>query len=201
MLYIIRNLQQRAEFKRLTKVVDQIFPGAGDFKIPSEDSALRLTFADAVKLLNDAGIEAGEFDDLSTSQEKALGRIIREKYGTDFYIIDKYPSAVRPFYTMPDPLNPKVSNSYDFFMRGQEIMSGAQRIHDHNQLCERMKANDPPLDPSSEGFRHYTDAFKYGCAPHGGGGLGLNRILQFYLGLPDIRFATMFPRDPGRLAP
>ncbi|KAL9033712.1 MAG: hypothetical protein Q9180_005802 [Flavoplaca navasiana] len=201
MLYIIRNLQQRAEFKRLTQVVDQIFPGAGDFKLPSEDSALRLTFADAVKLLNDAGIEAGEFDDLSTSQEKALGRIIGEKYGTDFYTIDKYPSAVRPFYTMPDPTNPKVSNSYDFFMRGQEIMSGAQRIHDYNQLCERMKANDPPLDPSSEGFRHYTDAFKYGCAPHGGGGLGLNRILQFYLGLPDIRFATMFPRDPGRLAP
>ncbi|KAI4224063.1 MAG: hypothetical protein L6R36_004945 [Xanthoria steineri] len=201
MLYIIRNLQERAEFKRLTKVVDQVFPGAGDFKLPSEDSAARLTFAEAVKLLNEAGIEAGEFDDLSTPQEKALGRIMREKYSTDFYTIDKYPSAVRPFYTMPDPANPQVSNSYDFFMRGQEIMSGAQRIHDYKQLCERMRANDPPLDPLSEGFRHYTDAFKYGCAPHGGGGLGLNRILQFYLGLPDIRFATMFPRDPGRLAP
>ncbi|KAL8658187.1 MAG: hypothetical protein Q9226_001185 [Calogaya cf. arnoldii] len=201
MLYIIRNLQTRAEFKRLTKVVDQVFPGAGDFKLPADDSALRLTFAEAVKLLNDAGIEAGEFDDLSTPQEKALGRIIREKYSTDFYTIDKFPSAVRPFYTMPDPANPKVSNSYDFFMRGQEIMSGAQRIHEYNQLCECMRASDPPLDPLSEGFRHYTDAFKYGCAPHGGGGLGLNRILQFYLGLPDIRFATMFPRDPGRLAP
>ncbi|KAL8778806.1 MAG: hypothetical protein Q9213_007241 [Squamulea squamosa] len=201
MLYIIRNLQERAEYKRLTKVVDQVFPGAGDFKLPAEDSALRLTFAEAVKVLNDAGIEAGEFDDLSTPQEKALGRIMREKYNTDFYTIDKYPSAVRPFYTMPDPTNAKLSNSYDFFMRGQEIMSGAQRIHDYNQLCERMRANDPPLDPLSEGFRHYTDAFKHGCAPHGGGGLGLNRILQFYLGLPDIRFATMFPRDPGRLAP
>ncbi len=201
MLYIIRNLQERAEYKRLTKVVDQVFPGAGDFRLPSKDSAVRLTFAEAVKLLNDAGIEAGDFDDLSTSQEKALGRIMREKHSTDFYTIDKFPSAVRPFYTMPDASNPKLSNSYDFFMRGQEIMSGAQRIHDYNQLCQRMKANDPPLDPLSEGFRHYTDAFKYGCAPHGGGGLGLNRILQFYLGLPDIRFATMFPRDPGRLAP
>ncbi|KAL8990407.1 MAG: hypothetical protein Q9177_000937 [Variospora cf. flavescens] len=201
MLYIIRNLQERAEYKRLTKVVDQVFPGAGDFKLPPGDEAQRFTFAEAVKLLNDNGIEASEDDDLSTSLEKALGRIVREKHNTDFYTVDKYPSAVRPFYTMPDPSNPKVSNSYDFFMRGQEIMSGAQRIHDYNQLCDRMRKNDPPLDPLSEGFRHYTDAFKYGCAPHGGGGLGLNRILQFYLGLPDIRFATLFPRDPGRLAP
>ncbi|KAL9603563.1 MAG: hypothetical protein Q9219_001066 [cf. Caloplaca sp. 3 TL-2023] len=201
MLYIIRNLQQRPEYKRLTKVIDEVFPGAGDFKLPSGDKTQRFTFAEAVKLLNENGMEASESDDLSTPQEKALGRIIHDKYNTDFYTIDKYPSAVRPFYTMPDPSNPQVSNSYDFFMRGQEIMSGAQRIHDYNQLCERMRANDPPLDPLSEGFRHYTDAFKYGCAPHGGGGLGLNRILQFYLGLPDIRFATLFPRDPGRLAP
>lgn len=201
MLYIIRNLQERSEYKRLTKVVDDVFPGAGNFKLPSGDKAQRFTFAEAVKLLNENGTEASETDDLSTPQEKTLGKIIHDKFNTDFYTIDKYPSSVRPFYTMPDPSNPKVSNSYDFFMRGQEIMSGAQRIHDYNQLCERMRANDPPLDPLSEGFRHYTDAFKYGCAPHGGGGLGLNRILQFYLGLPDIRFATLFPRDPGRLAP
>ncbi|KAI4132562.1 MAG: hypothetical protein LQ338_000661 [Usnochroma carphineum] len=201
MLYILRNLQERPEYKRLTKVVDQVFPGAGDFKLAPGDEAQRFTFAEAVKLLKENGVEASEDDDLSTPQEKALGRIVRDKYHTDFYTVDKYPSAVRPFYTMPDPSNAKVSNSYDFFMRGQEIMSGAQRIHDYNQLCERMRKNDPPLDPLSEGFRHYTDAFKYGCAPHGGGGLGLNRILQFYLGLPDIRFATLFPRDPGRLAP
>lgn len=115
--------------------------------------------------------------------------------------MDKFPLSLRPFYTAPDPANPKLSNSYDFFMRGQEIMSGAQRIHSYTQLCENMRRNDPPLDPESEGFRFYTDAFKYGCAPHGGGGLGLNRILQFYLGLPDIRFATLFPRDPARKAP
>ena len=115
--------------------------------------------------------------------------------------MDKFPRAIRPFYTAPDPNNPLLTNSYDFFMRGQEIMSGAQRIHSYPELCENMRKNDPPLDPTSEGFRHYTDAFKYGCAPHGGGGLGLNRILQFYLGLPDIRFATLFPRDPQRKAP
>ena len=78
-------------------------------------------------------------------------------------------------------------------------MSGAQRINEYEPLCKRMR--ELALDPESEGFRHYTEAFKYGCPPHGGGGLGLNRILQFYLGLPDIRLATMFPRDPKRKGP
>lgn len=138
---------------------------------------------------------------LSTAQERALGRLVSEKYNTDFYTMDKYPRRIRPFYTHPDPASPHLSNSYDFFMRGQEIMSGAQRTHDYEALCKNMRESDPPLDPLSEGFRHYTEAFKWGCAPHGGGGLGLNRIVQFFLGLPDIRAATLFVRDPGRLAP
>lgn len=86
-------------------------------------------------------------------------------------------------------------------MRGQEIVSGAQRIHDPAKLTERMKSMDPPLDPESEGFRHYVNAFRMGCAPHGGGGFGLNRITMLWLGLANIRQATLFPRDPGRKAP
>ena len=68
-------------------------------------------------------------------------------------------------------------------------------------LAERMWKMDPPLDPESEGFRHYVEAFKMACPPHGGGGFGLNRITMLWLGLPNIRQATMFPRDPQRLAP
>ena len=86
-----------------------------------------------------AGIEMDEEDDLSTPNEKLLGRLVKAKYDTDFYILDKFPLAVRPFYTMPDPENPKWSNSYDMFMRGEEILSGAQRIHDPNFLTERAK--------------------------------------------------------------
>lgn len=138
---------------------------------------------------------------ISTSQEKSLGRRVLEKYSTDFFTMDKFPRAIRPFYTAPDPNDPRLSNSYDFFMRGQEIMSGAQRIHSYQELCANMRGNDPPLDPTGDGFRHYTEAFMYGCKPHGGGGIGLNRVLQFYLGLPDIRLATLFPRDPGRKGP
>lgn len=135
----------------------------------------------------------------STAQEKALGTLIHQKHSTDFYSIDKYPRALRPFYTHPDPSDPYLTNSYDFFMRGQEIMSGAQRLHNYDDLCAEMRSKG--VDPLNEGFSHYTDAFKYGVSPHGGGGLGLNRIVQYFLGLNNIREATLFPRDPVRLAP
>ena len=84
-------------------------------------------------------------------------------------------------------------------MRGQEILSGAQRIHLAPQLMQAMK--NKGLDPQNEGYRHYLDAFRNGCAPHGGGGVGLNRVVQFFLGVANVRLATLFPRDPGRRAP
>ncbi len=68
--------------------------------------------------------------DLSGALELALGKLVKEKYHADFYALDEYPSTVRPFYTMPSALNPDWSNSYDLFIRGQEICSGAQRCHD-----------------------------------------------------------------------
>jgi len=94
------------------------------------DPPLRLEYRYGLKLLREAGIEMGDEEDLSTPNEKLLGRLVKAKYDTDFFILDKYPLAVRPFYTMPDPDDPKYSNSYDMFMRGEEILSGAQRIHD-----------------------------------------------------------------------
>ena len=69
-------------------------------------------------MLRAAGVHMEEEEDLSTPNEKLLGRLVRQKYDTDFYILDKFPLAVRPFYTMPDPVEPeKWSNSYDMFMR------------------------------------------------------------------------------------
>ena len=67
-----------------------------------------------------------ELNDLTGAQELDLGKVMKERHNTDFYIIDKYPSSIRPFYTMPDPDNSLYSNSYDIFLRGQEMCSGAQ---------------------------------------------------------------------------
>ncbi len=121
---------------------------------------------------------------------------MRRDYGTDFYVIDKFPLAVRPFYTMPDPTDCQLSNSYDFFLRGEEILSGAQRIHDPEFLASRMR--ELGVDPQGEGMRDYLDAFKLGCPPHAGGGIGLERVVFLYLDLQNIRRSSLFPRDPRR---
>ncbi|CAH0404242.1 unnamed protein product [Chilo suppressalis] len=161
------------------------------------DPPLRLEFPQAIQMLKEAGVTLGEEDDLSTPDEKLLGRLVKAKYDTDFYMLDKYPLAVRPFYTMPDPNNPKVSNSYDMFMRGEEILSGAQRIHDPEFLTERAKHHG--IDISK--IAAYIESFRLGCPPHAGGGIGMERVVMLYLGLDNIRKTSMFPRDPKRVTP
>jgi aspartyl-tRNA synthetase len=158
---------------------------------------LKLTYAEGCALLRGAGIDQDDYEDLSTENEKKLGDIVRKVYHTDFFFMDKYPLSVRPFYTMPCPDNPKLSNSYDFFIRGQEILSGAQRVHEPDLLEERAKAWG--IDVST--IQDYVNSFRNGALPHGGGGIGLERVVMLFLGLPNIRKAAWFPRDPKRLTP
>lgn len=82
-------------------------------------------------------------------------------------------------------------------MRGEEILSGAQRIHDPEFLCKQMR--EKGVDP--EIMKGYIDGFRMGCPPHGGGGIGLERVLMLFLKLNNIRRASLFPRDPKRLEP
>ncbi|VDN84314.1 unnamed protein product [Brugia pahangi] len=224
---IFKDLQ--AKFKHEIEIVDKQYP-CEPFEFV--EPALILRYPDAVKLLRENGVEIGDEDDLSTPVEKFLGRLVKEKYRTDFYILDRYPLAIRPFYTMPDANDPKYSNSYDMFMRaekaehqctqlgqlksvenccslyelfiygtfailGEEILSGAQRIHDASLLTERAKHHQIDL----EKIRAYIDSFKFGCPPHAGGGIGLERVTMLFLGLGNVRLASLFPRDPRRLTP
>lgn len=147
--------------------------------------------------MKDAGIEQDPLGDLGTAEEKALGRLVKEKYNTDFYMLYGYPVSARPFYTMIDPNDPEYTLSYDFFMRGEEITSGAQRINDPAMLTERAKSCGIP----PETIKDYIDAFKYGAPSHGGAGFGLERIVKFFCNLHNIRKTSLFPRDPARLAP
>ena len=130
----------------------------------------------------------GESKDFSTPEEKLLGKLVLKKYGTGFYCVDKYPLAARPFYTMPDPFNPLVSNSYDFFLRGEEITSGAQRIHNTKILIQQANKHNIPLHT----IQSYIDSFKYATSPHAGCGIGLERVVMLFLGLDNIRKATYF---------
>jgi len=136
-------------------------------------------------------------EDIGTEDEKLLGDIVAELHKQDFYIIDKFPMAVRPFYTMPDPNDANFSNSYDIFIRGEEVTSGAQRIHDPTLLLEQAALKQVDLAP----IYSYVDSFKYGAPPHAGGGVGLERVVMLFCGLPNIRKTSLFPRDPKRLSP
>lgn len=175
-------------------------------QFPSEDllwldQTPIIPFAEAIQMLNDSGHrdEHGNTlplnEDLGTRDEIALGGVIREKFKTDYYVLDKFPASARPFYAMPDPNNPEVTNSFDIFCRGQEILSGGQRVHDASMLIGKMERLK--MDPKS--MEEYMSGFEWGAPPHGGGGIGLERILMLMLKLGDIRNATLFARDPKSL--
>lgn len=169
------------------------------FRYWSGKANLRLKWPEAIAMLREHGVEIGDFEDLNTEKEKLLGRLVREKYDTDFFMLTHFPSAIRPFYTMVDPVDPRYSNSYDLFMRGEEIVSGAQRIHDVELLTVRATAMLGEAGIAS--IKDYVDAFRFGAPPHGGAGIGLERVVMLYLGIENIRECSLFPRDPQRLTP
>ncbi|KAL0297411.1 UNVERIFIED_CONTAM: Aspartate--tRNA ligase 2, cytoplasmic [Sesamum radiatum] len=158
---------------------------------------LRLTFEEGVQMLKEAGVEIDPLGDLNTESERKLGQLVLEKYGTEFYILHRYPLAVRPFYTMPCHDNPKYSNSFDVFIRGEEIISGAQRVHVPEFLTERAQS----LGIDVKTISTYIDSFRYGAPPHGGFGVGLERVVMLFCALNNIRKTSLFPRDPQRITP
>jgi nondiscriminating aspartyl-tRNA synthetase len=179
-------------------------------KLPFKDLSypmipLIIEFKDGVILLREHGFKQGDYDDLSTENERQLGIIVKEKYNSDLFILDKYPLKARPFYTMPDYVKTNdgflvetpYSCSYDVILRGQEISSGAQRINDHRLLT--LKIMEAGIDPGS--MTDYIQSFRHGSKKHGGTGFGMERILMLFLDLDNIRKASFCPRDPKRLSP
>jgi len=191
----------KAELVRLNKEIASVQASkasAAPAQLAEIDSRLEeLTIQRLNALGPDHTEEINEFEDLSTPQEKLLGALVKAKYGVDFYFLEKYPVAARPFYTMVDPNDERYTNSYDIFIRNEEICSGGQRVHDADMLIKRAESKEVP--PAS--IKDYVDAFRYGAPPHGGGGVGLERVVMLYLNLKNIRRTSLFPRDPARLAP
>ncbi len=157
----------------------------------------RIKFADVVALLNESGKEIGPEDDLDPECERLLGEIFPEKYGTDMVFVTHYPLELRPAYTMPSLTDEGMTESFDLTYKGMEITTGGQRIHLYDLLVERFKAKD--FDPDA--FAFYLDPFKYGAPPHGGLGLGVERLTMQLLGIDNIREAALLPRDRDRLTP
>lgn len=154
-----------------------------------------LTYSECLRIVNDGGLDLKDGDDLGTDGEKIVGDHMAAK-GCDLYFIAEYPEEAKPFYIMEKD-GTSYSYSFDLDYRGQEISSGGQREHRYEKLVARMEKKG--LNPEDFGF--YLDAFKYGMPPHGGWGIGIERLLVKMLDLSNIREAILFPRDPARLAP
>lgn len=165
-----------------------------EINVPSRPYPI-LTYSECLKIVNDAGLPLKEGDDLGTEGEKIVGDHMTEK-GCDLYFIAEYPEEAKPFYIMEKD-GTSYSYSFDLDYRGQEISSGGQREHRYDKLVERMQKKG--LNPDD--FEFYLDSFKYGMPPHGGWGIGIERLLVKMLDLPNIREAILFPRDPSRLSP
>ncbi|KAL9689055.1 hypothetical protein QQ045_033484 [Rhodiola kirilowii] len=160
---------------------------------------LQLTHEEGIKMLQEDGLEVDPLGDLNLNieAERRLGQLVFNKYGTEFFILHRYPSSVRPYYTMPCYDNKDYSNSFDVFIRGEEIISGSQRLHEPERLTERAK--ECGIDVST--IATYIDSFRYGAPPHGGFGVGLERVVMLFCALNDIRKTSLYPRDPQRIAP
>ena len=136
--------------------------------------------------------------DLTPEHERMLCEYARKEYGSDFIVITHYPSDKRPWYTYDDEEVPGYTKSFDLLFRGVEITSGGQRVHAYDTLVQKMKNKMPDKDPEKE-FGFYLQAFKYGMPPHGGMGLGLERLTAKLLGLANAKEAAIFPRDRNRI--
>lgn len=141
------------------------------------------------------GVDKTSEPDLEPEDERWLCDYAKNELNSDFIFVTHYPTSKRPFYTMDDPEDPGFTKSFDLLFRGVEIVSGGQRVHDYEMLVEKIKSKG--LDP--EKFAFYLMAFKYGIPPHGGIGLGLERLTQKFLGIENVKEATLFPRDINRI--
>ncbi|MCD8223027.1 MAG: aspartate--tRNA(Asn) ligase [Clostridiales bacterium] len=135
--------------------------------------------------------------DLEPEEEQLIGRYFKEEYGSDFVFVTHYPSKKRPFYAMDDPADPRFTLSFDLLYKGIEITTGGQRIHDYAMIVEKMEKRG--MNP--EDMKDYISIFKYGMPPHGGLGIGLERLTMRLLDEQNVRETSLFPRDVTRLEP
>lgn len=185
------------EEKMLVSAFQRVKKDVGiDIEIPTTPFP-KITMAEVKKKLAKLGIASEKDYDVSPEEEKALSQLIKEETGHDFVFLIDYPKEARPFYHMRHKENPDLTMSFDLLYRGIEITTGAQREHRIDYLEKQAKEKKMALAD----LKDYLNFFRYGCPPHGGGGIGPGRIVMKILDLPSVKEATFLPRDVKRLKP
>lgn len=190
MRFIVEHLQKNCagEFTSLGATLPSI--GTDESLFP------HMKLREAQKLIKkETGKDKTSEPDLEPEDERWLCEYAKDNLNSDFIFITHYPVSKRPFYTYEDEADPGFTKSFDLLFRGVEITTGGQRVHSYETLVEKAKAKG--LNPNN--FSFYLQAFKYGIPPHGGWGMGLERLTQKFLGLESVKEAALFPRDINRI--
>lgn len=183
------NLLEK-EYSKELKLLDITLPDVGKIPYVRFDEAKRLVSEKYNRKIRNPF-------DLEPEEEELIGKYFKEEYDADFVFVTHYPSKKRPFYAMDDPEDTRYTLSFDLLYHGLEITTGGQRIHDLSMLEEKIEAKGM----TEEGLEQYLDAFRFGMPPHGGLGIGLERLTMQLLGEDNVREACLFPRDMSRLEP
>ena len=192
----------------LTGLVQAIFQAANErcasilqrrgVKLPHLAEIPQVSFPQARRVLQEKfGKTHGLEGDLDTEGERLICQWAKKELDSELLFVTGYHVGNRPVYTMPKEDELPLTRSFDLLFRGVEITTGGQRIHDHGQLVESIRSRG--LDPAA--YEGYLECFKHGMCPHGGMGMGIERLLMQMLGLSTIKEACMFPRDRYRLLP
>lgn len=187
--------------KRVVKLIEEEY--SADVKrlgitLPNVDCIPMVRFDEAKRLASEKynrPIRAPY--DLEPEEEVNIGRYFKEEYDADFVFVTHYPVKKRPFYAMDDPADPKYTLSFDLLFRGMEVTTGGQRIHDYDEQVKKMQSKR--MNPDE--FESYLMIHKHGMPPHGGLGIGLERLTMKLCELDNVRYASLFPRDLNRVEP
>ncbi len=169
-----------------------------DIKLPQIDKIITIDFHEVHEIVfNTYKKDYRGEKDLAPEEETLICQYAKEKWNTEFVFVTGYPRIKRPFYTMDDPANPEQTLSFDLLFRGLEITTGGQRLYKYEDYIAKMK----DFGLKTELFESYLQTFRFGMPPHGGLGLGLERLTALLCNLANVKEASLFPRDLNRLEP
>ena len=156
-----------------------------------------LRFPKIYEILETLGKKIPFGEDYDRESEKLLSEYVKEKYKSDFFFVNRFPFAVKPFYVMRVDEEPQWARSVDLIFKGMEQSSGGQREHRYEKIIQQLKEKGMNV----ESMKWFTEIFKYGVPTMGGFSIGIERFTQQLLDIENVREATLFPRDPDRLLP
>lgn len=194
------RLEERIVVAAIKKVIKE---GEEELKILKKEIKVPKTpfpeirFPKIYDILEDHGKKLKLGSDLDKESDKILANFVKEKHKIDFFFVNRFPSAVKPFYVMRVDEDPQWARSVDFVFKGLEMSSGGQREHRYEKIIEQIKEKKMNL----ESLKWFTEVFKFGVPAHGGFSIGIERFSMKLLDIPNIKEAVLFPRYPTRMLP